>query len=292
MTTLFIADISSHQRGLSVRQLRSAGFSAVIIKCSQGGGYINPLFAGWVDEAKSLGFRVSSYHFLEPGNWDAQAAEIHRADPDPTIPIWLDAEAGATRTDAIEVANRLRRLGQRLAGFYGPRPPAGYGGWWRPAYLSDPSGQVSDVYRRQGGDSSSAWVGQDIWQFCQWGQVPGFAGDVDFSAYRGSLSTLDSTGWFWGPTPAPVPAPIPTPTPEETMYVQATANSTAKGADGTPVVKVGDVFHPAVDPARGGVRLHIPGAAKELVFSDPKAPVFNAPGDAILIAYPIEIHNS
>jgi hypothetical protein len=197
--TEFIADIASYQSGLKMTQLQQQGFAAVIIKCSQGAGYINPYFANWVKECKAIGFPVASYHYLSLGNWDVQAANILKADPDSTVPVWLDREAQSTLQDAVEVANRLRSHGQHLAGFYGSRPPQGYGAYWMPAYYNDPSGAALAVYSRQGGDTGHGWSNSpDMWQYCQKGMINGYSNSsLDFSAYRGTRTQLLSQGWFW-----------------------------------------------------------------------------------------------
>jgi hypothetical protein len=193
--TVFIADIASYQAGIRIAELRNAGYDAVIIKCTESGGYVNPYFAGWVKEALDSNFPVASYHFVHPGNYDAQAANIHRVDP-PPIPIWMDTEAGATRDDAYAIADRLRNLGQTVAGVYfGAKPKAGYGGWWRADYWTNPAGSITSVYAHNGGDTSSYWVGQDIWQFGSRISIPGHSG-LDASAYRGTLDGMLSHGWF------------------------------------------------------------------------------------------------
>jgi len=193
--TVFVADISSYQAGLRIADLQAAGYSAVIVKCTEAGGYVNPYFAGWVDEALALNFPVASYHFVHPGNYDAQAANIHRVDP-PPIPIWLDTEAGATRDDAYAIADRLRALGQTLAGIYfGAKPEAGYGGWWRADYLSNPAGTITGVYAAHGGDSNPQWIGEDLWQYGSRIAIPGHA-NLDASAFRGTLDQMLAHGWF------------------------------------------------------------------------------------------------
>lgn len=193
--TVFIADIASYQQGVTIAELKAAGYSAVVIKCTEDGGYVNPYFAGWVAEALAMNFPVASFHFVHQGNYDAQAANIHRVDP-PPVPVWLDCEAGATRDDGYAIADRLRALGQTVAGIYfGAQPKPGYGGWWRAAYLSNPPGSITGVYAANGGDKGSPWVGEDLWQFGSRVTIPGHA-DLDASAYRGTLDQLLAHGWF------------------------------------------------------------------------------------------------
>lgn len=209
--TLYLADISSAQRGLRIRQLDDAGIAAVIIKCTEAGGYVNPWYRDWLAEAQNLGLPCTAYHFVHPVNEvpaDVQARNIAHADPDPAVPVWMDDEAGAGLADGYAVADALRSLGQTVAGVYnGSRPLPGYGGWWRAAYLGDPAGYAADVYHRQGGDTGPGWVnGVDLWQYCQHGRITTWNGDLDFTAYRGTLvELLSHQDWFWTPagiTPA------------------------------------------------------------------------------------------
>lgn len=195
--TLFVIDASNHNPGLPVESLTEQGFAALILKCSEGASFVDPLFGGYVQRARACNLPVAAYHFLHPGAASTQAVNCARVVP-ADIPIWLDAEGGATRDDAYAVGAELRRLGRVVAGIYhGAQPKAGWGGWWRAAYLSDPAGNAVSTYRAQGGDSGRGWLlGVDLWQFCQHGRIAGVSGDVDFSAFRGTLPDLLSRGWF------------------------------------------------------------------------------------------------
>ena len=196
--TLFLVDASHYQPSLPIESLPRQGFSALILKATEGTGYTDPSFSAFLARARKIGLPVAAYHFLHPGAADAQAAHIAAVVPK-DVPVWMDAEAGSTRDDAYACANALRRRGGLVGGIYnGSRPRSGYGGWWRPAYLSDPSESATSVYARQGGDTGSGWdSGPDLWQFCQHGRITGYSGDVDFSAYRGSRAQLLTTRWFW-----------------------------------------------------------------------------------------------
>lgn len=200
--TLFVADISSAQKGLTIAELKDAGIVAVVIKATEGAGYRNPLFAGWLAEAQALGMLTAAYHFMHPVSQisaAAQAANILSVVPH-DVPVFLDDEAGATLADGQAVADLLVAAHETLAGQYNwARPRAGC--WWRAAYLSDPHGSAGHAYQQLGGDRAAEWAhGEDLWQFCQHGDVPGFSGDVDFSAFRGTLAQLEASGWFWTPT--------------------------------------------------------------------------------------------
>lgn len=218
--TVFVVDASHYQSDLPVADLRGQGFSALILKATDGAHTTDSAFASMLAAGRASGLMLAAYHFLEPGpDSYVQAQAAHCAAVVPAdIPVWVDVEAGATMSQAYVFADALRRAGRRLAGVYhSTAPAAGYGGWWRAAYGSDPTGFASVAYQASGGDSGFGWLlgrgrQPDLWQFCERGRLSGFSGDVDFSAFRGTAEELRATGWFWSP-PVPVPAPVPTPVP-------------------------------------------------------------------------------
>lgn len=224
--TLFLIDVSSFQAGIPIEDLPHQGFSAIFIKATQGIGYTNPYFADHLRRARATGMLTAAYHFMSHGvSPSAQAAHIASVVPR-DVPIWLDQEAGATLAESLACGSVLASQGFTVAGNYGNRPPAGWG-WWRAAYLTDPRGYASSAYAALGGDNSSAWVGQDIWQYCQHGNVSNYSGEVDFSAYRGTIDELASSGWFWVPDSMRVKTPQVSPiTEDDDMFVQATSAST------------------------------------------------------------------
>jgi GH25 family lysozyme M1 (1,4-beta-N-acetylmuramidase) len=216
LMTLFIIDASHYQSGLPISGLRAAGFPALILKATEGATFTDPTFAGMLAAGRRAGLLMAAYHFLsgvaDLGTQAANTAAVVPAD----IPVWVDVEGGSTRDQAYVYADALRARGRKVAGVYhGAQPRAGYG-WWRAGYLSDPVGSAAAVYASQGGAGAEPWKAgsvrhPDIWQFCQHGRVPGFSGDVDFSAYRGTLAQLAASGWFWVPpglAPTEVDMPI------------------------------------------------------------------------------------
>lgn len=205
--TLFLIDASHYQSALPVASLRGQGFVGLIAKATQGTTFTDAKFDDFARAAQQAGLLFAGYHFLEPGG-DAslRAQAVHTAGVVPaSIPVWVDAEAGATREQAYVYAAELRARGRDVAGIYNATQPAkGYGGWWRAAYGIDPVGTAAYAYAANGGDRSDKWDAgtvrhPDIWQFCQHGRITGFSGDVDLNAYRGTLQQLAASGWFWVP---------------------------------------------------------------------------------------------
>lgn len=235
--TIFIADLSHYQAPLTIQQLKDAGMSAVILKSSEGASYRDPSFTGWLAQAKLLGMPVAAYHFVHPGGWDAQVRNVASMVPK-DVPVWWDCEAGATRDDGYACASRWSAVGGVTAGIYHGAQPRAPFGWWRAAYLSDPTGAPAATYARQGGDQAGSWLpGVDLWQFCQHGTIPGFSGTVDFSAYRGTVAQLLSHGWFHHSAIEPV-----TITKEEDMrlHQDSAGNVWAIGTDRVLFAAAGD----------------------------------------------------
>lgn len=71
MTLKFI-DISNWQRGIDVMSVvRNGGLTAVIVKATEGTGYVDPSCDGFVSTLRANGVRFGFYHFA--GNGDAAA---------------------------------------------------------------------------------------------------------------------------------------------------------------------------------------------------------------------------
>ncbi len=198
--TVFVADISDYQRGLTIRELRDAGMVAVVIKATEGESHQQRYFAGWVADARRLGMPVAAYHFLHDGDNNylvRQAANTARVVPD-DVPVFVDAEGGVGIAPAQRYAEHLTRQGLHVPVIYNAHDPGPHYGWWRARYLTNPTGSAQAIYTRQGGDTGRGWVaGVDMWQFTSRGRIPGYSGDVDISAYRGTAAELAATGWFF-----------------------------------------------------------------------------------------------
>lgn len=66
-----IVDVSSYQHpngaAINWAQAVADGVTGVIVKATEGTGYVNPYFAGDVKAAHAAGLPVGFYHFAEPG---------------------------------------------------------------------------------------------------------------------------------------------------------------------------------------------------------------------------------
>lgn len=105
---------------------------------------------------------------------------------------------------------------------------------------------------------------------------------------HGDPGALDLRVLFPPVTPA---GPAPTITPKGSdMLVSIDAPSTKLGLDGKPLLKLNGILHVSIDPTLGGIRMSIPGAAKDLaVDADKRGMVVHCSGDAVLAAYPVDV---
>lgn len=191
--TVFLVDLSHYQPDNCVDLARAQGYAGCWIKCTEGSSYVDPSFASKLARARALRFPVATYPFITSASVASQVANILRVVPK-DVPVWPDVEGGVPLAQGAAIGDALRDAGYVVPGMYhSTRPPAGYA-WWRAHYNTDPAGAASATYP---GDTSSDWVGQDLWQFGSKGRLAGYPGDVDVTAFRGTRSQLLAKGWFW-----------------------------------------------------------------------------------------------
>ena len=243
----FVLDVSHHQfdNGFKLKMAWDQGFRHVILKCTQGMGYVDPKYKAALAEAKKLGFKVSVYHFLEHGNAAKQAENLAKNIVDKGLPVWIDVEPTREKTpdeslptlrDWVGFRDAATKLGLRVVGKYLTesywerlKKPflAGKLDLWRAAYPKSTRGYASKLYPGNNHERWNSFGGQkpSLWQFTQNARINGYSGGVDVSAYRGSHAELDREGWFKlvnvgdasttppkepvvKPTPAPKPKPV------------------------------------------------------------------------------------
>lgn len=201
--TIFGIDISSHQAGIDLARVRREGFEYVIIKATEGSGYVNPFYAAQLAAAKSAGLLTISYHFVHAADEAGQLRLLEQTVP-PGSPVILDAEVdGAGEFPVtVDLARSLRAAGWPVIASYFPHwfwtqigspDLSGLGALWSSAYPGG-SGAASAIYAAAGGDSAAGWTpygGLNVafYQFTDKATVAGIAG-VDASAYRGTRDQL------------------------------------------------------------------------------------------------------
>lgn len=238
--TSYVLDVSHHQfdKGFTLAMAWKQGYRHVILKLTQGVGYVDPKYKSALAEAKKLGFRVAVYHFLEEGNGAKQAANAAKNIGDKSIPLWIDVEqtrkgkpdeSNPTLKDWAAFREAGVKLGLKIVGKYlneeywkGIGRPGIDGPLklWRPAYPTLRQDYASKLYP---GNQHARWDpfgGQKpiLWQFTQNAKINGYSGGVDVSAFRGTHAELNKLNLFKSfasaPEPKPTPTPAPTPAPK------------------------------------------------------------------------------
>jgi lysozyme len=106
----FVADFY-HGNPVDLEKLSRSNWNGVkcpgvIMKCTQGGGYVDPAYRGRAAQATAAGFLVAAYHFgtAEPVSTQVNNFLTH-AQPTDTTGLWLDYEDNASQmTLALAIA--------------------------------------------------------------------------------------------------------------------------------------------------------------------------------------------
>jgi hypothetical protein len=124
--TVFLIDISNHQRGFDLAKAKDAGVAAVIAKASEGRTYRDPTYAGFRDQAHRLNLPFVAYHFLHAGNAAEQVKNLATAISfDRRTPVMIDCEpttgSRPTVIDCIHFKRECQLRGLRVIWNYFPR---------------------------------------------------------------------------------------------------------------------------------------------------------------------------
>lgn len=205
---LLILDLSSNNaQPWDLAKAKAAGYTGVIIKVTEGTGYVNPYFAAaWV-QAKNLGMWRALYHFNQLGvnTPEAEAAWLLRNIPgDFTYGdgIVFDVEAGGN----VNLGDEAYRFGKAVQDKVGFAPILYSFVYFIAQYLQDPRLTVFPLWLADWGSflpaSLAPWPVIAMWQFTENGTVPGIPGEVDISSVARDLAGLQALG-----KPRPTPAP-------------------------------------------------------------------------------------
>jgi GH25 family lysozyme M1 (1,4-beta-N-acetylmuramidase) len=196
----------------------------VVMKASEGNGYIDGWFGNNRGESRSLDLPRGFYHFARPdlGNTpEAEAQffvnllngqplqegeilcldyEVNYHDPVNWCKAWLD------KVFELTTVKPLIYLNQSTAALdWSPVVDADYG-LWLASYQADGQG------------NTGKWISMAMQQTGSTEQVPGIKGNVDRDVFFGDVATFRKYGFQLSvppePTPVPSPQPVPTPTPE------------------------------------------------------------------------------
>lgn len=194
--TIHFADVSNWQQGMSL-----AGMPAVIAKATEGTGYTDPFYAGYQQQARTMGVPFVGYHYLHHGSIEAQA-QLAFSVIGAGTPCMLDVEVvGSNVADSPEwpdvqtFTQAYRARGGRVTLAY--IPEWYWRDWWGSPDMTwlERAGLalISSDYTAYS-DTGPGWrpyggVAPAIWQYTSTATVNGRA-KVDMNAFRGSIAEL------------------------------------------------------------------------------------------------------
>ena len=199
--TLFGIDVSHHQTGLSVAAAHDSGHKFVVAKATEGRSWKDTQFSTFRRQAEAAGLLFAGYHFLRSDSPVADQAVNAFNAVGSEVPLILDVERSGVSTPHMGHVEAFAKaykgnLSQLLyyPEWYWLETRGNLNGWdlWESSY-----GVNDGVYP---GDDSIKWTykgGQaQVLQFTSAGRIPGYPGDVDRNAFRGTMTELVNSGWF------------------------------------------------------------------------------------------------
>jgi lysozyme len=223
MSSPKIVDLSRYQAGFAFVSFQQGGGLAVICKASEG-TTADSSYKTFRSQAQSAGLAFASYHFLRPGDMQAQARFfLQTANPQNGERVVADYEDdNVSLADLVAFLQEVRALQPSLQlTVYGSNVleeaiGSATNDWlaqntslWTAAYSSSPGSYPTQV-----------WPVWSLWQFTDAAAVPGFDGPVDGDNFNGSDELC--LKWF-GPSAAP-----PEPAPPEVATVEITVTGSVK----------------------------------------------------------------
>lgn len=201
-------DLSSYQGSVDFESLKS-NIDFVIIKASEGTGFIDPQLQRNQSEARRLGIPLGYYHFARPdlGNSPEAEAEWFKAAVNVAEGELLCLDFEVNYTDGV---NWCRGFLDHLSYLLGGYKPLIYlnlslvgGSDWSSVinenyglWLADYDGSTDPI--------GVPWPVLALKQFSSTGSVPGVSGNVDLDVFYGDLGTFSAYGY--SPS-APAPEP-------------------------------------------------------------------------------------
>lgn len=209
---LFGIDVSHYQEEIDWPKVKACGVSFVLIKATEGSGFIDPMFEENFRGAVDAGIVPGTYHFFLPKFDPLQQASHYLANlkeivgNHPCLPPCIDLETPGAPSKAVMNAN-VRSFMQELERVDG-RPGLFYTspGFWN-TYLPVP---VFNNYRLTLTDLDWAvrhplwqaqyttgwptqvfpWSGWTFWQYSSAGKISGIRTRVDLNYFNGSHADL------------------------------------------------------------------------------------------------------
>lgn len=184
--TTFVADLSNNNGqvdDIDFAQIKAAGYACVILKASEGTGYVDPRFAIWAQRAQAAGLQVGAYHFLLPWQSAGQQADLfNRVCESSRVRLVVrccDAETSGGNVEAEcqqfcpSAHCNLLYSGAYFAFSEISQPIPGVD-WWIASYGTNQRPRAP-------------WGEEAGWQFTSTGKVPGVPGDCDISIFDDAI---------------------------------------------------------------------------------------------------------
>jgi lysozyme len=185
-------DISHYQMEIDWPAVAASGIQFAFIKATEGTSYVDPMFATNAAAARAAGILIGAYHFLEPGNIQAQmehcsstlaAAGVMPLD----LPLALDVEEEGI--DPADVLTWLEALGVGVLycdqSFKSTLATACPELVRYPLWLACYQADMPAV---------APWNRWTFWQHTSGGQVAGVPTPVDLDGFNGTLDELKALG--------------------------------------------------------------------------------------------------
>lgn len=219
-------DISHHQNGLDIGK---SGVDFVIIKATEGVGYVDNCCDKFYQEAKKNGKKLGVYHFARPdlGNTAKAEADFFVDNIKGYINqaiLVLDWEPGGGQINNVAWAKAwLDRVYERTKVkpliYMSASPMRTYDwssvanadyGLWVANYGINNGEAHEDVFNRY---PLKYWKFYAIWQYSSKGRVNGYNGNIDVDVFSGDGNSWNKYAGASSSTPQPTPSPQPVPQP-------------------------------------------------------------------------------
>lgn len=216
MSRLSIIDLSHHNAAPNWGKAKAYGLIGVILKATEGTGYEDNTFQQRRANASASGLIVASYHFLKPGQIQAQVQNyLDAVRPVRGERMVIDYEDPRCTIDdlhAFIIELRRTKLDLQITVYAGHLLKEHLGGAFDPL-LASTSLWISHYTAKSGptmGGLSPTWPHWTLWQYSdgmeggQPRQMPGFTGAFDCNVFNGS----DEACRLWlSPAKEPVVSP-------------------------------------------------------------------------------------
>jgi lysozyme len=203
-----IIDISHHNESVDLGLFAAGGGLAVILKATQGSGYIDPTFPRRLLEAYKYKLLCGAYHFCDASSPTKQADWfVNIAGRIPGVKLFLDIEQNYADKSNTVTVDRAAAIASRIMEMTGQLPET-YTGRYQPDGTGDQWGKTGNKVLR----STDLWVshyttkpkpnlvpGWKTWTLWQWtdsGEVEGVEGSVDRNRFNGTAEELRA--WWLG----------------------------------------------------------------------------------------------